>query len=157
MGMDDPHPLPPRLAAILRDMPLDDLAFAPVPVRARQDGWSHARQRAFIDRLALAGSVSTAARAVGMTRASAYRLRERAGAESFAAAWDVALAMGQDRRIDHAIERAVAGEVRPVFYRGRKCGEHLHFSNGLTIAVLNAIGLNRSGPARRRGRWAGGD
>jgi hypothetical protein len=155
--MDDPHPLPPRLAAILRDMPLGDLAFAPVPVRARQDGWSHARQRAFIECLALAGSVSTAARAVGMTRASAYRLRERAGAESFAAAWDAARAMGQDMRLDHAIERAIAGEVRPVFYRGRKCGERLHFSEGLTIAVLNAIGLNRSRPGRKHGSWAVGD
>ncbi|MEA3030308.1 MAG: hypothetical protein QOG13_1633 [Sphingomonadales bacterium] len=146
--MDDPHPLPPRLLAILQDMPLAELAFTPVPVRARHDGWSPARQIAFIQRLALCGSVATAARAVGVTRKSAYRLRERPGAESFASAWDNALAMGQCGRVDHAIERAVAGEVRPVFYRGRKCGEYVRHSTGLTLAVLKLMARQRPGGER---------
>lgn len=62
--------------------------FRPVPLRARADGWSEARQCAFLAQLYVTGSVAAAARAVGMTRASAYRLRARPGAESFAAMWD---------------------------------------------------------------------
>lgn len=137
--MDDSLSLPPRLAALAADLPLERLAFAPVPVRGRQDGWSEARQRGFVVRLALCGSVGRAAAAVGMTRRSAYRLRTRPGAEEFAAAWDMALGWGRASRVDFAIERAVAGEVRPHFYKGRKCGEEVRFSDGLTIAVLNMM------------------
>ncbi len=153
----DSYPLPPRLQAILETLPLAELAFAPVPVRARHDGWTPARQIAFIHRLALCGSVATAARAVGMTRRSAYNLRERVGAEGFAAAWDRARAMGQSAQLDRAIERSVAGEVRPVFYRGRKCGEHVRHNDGLTIAVLNFMERQRPGgrrwPRTERDPW----
>ena len=65
--------------------------FHPVPLRARADGWSEARQCGFLAQLYLTGSVTAAARAVGMTRASVYRLRARCGAESFAHAWDQVL------------------------------------------------------------------
>ena len=41
--------------------------------------------------------VASAAKAVGMSVASAYALRKRAGAESFAAAWDTAMDVARDR------------------------------------------------------------
>lgn len=66
-------------------------AFHPVPVASRQDGWTHARQAAFIGYLAETRSVLAAARRVGMGRENAYRLRKRPGAAGFAAAWDAAL------------------------------------------------------------------
>ncbi|MFN3388890.1 MAG: hypothetical protein ACK40O_08145 [Allosphingosinicella sp.] len=68
------------------------LAFSPVPARARRDGWTADRQRVFIEGLAQSGCVGKAAAAAGMSRESAYRLRRRAGAEGFAAAWDACLA-----------------------------------------------------------------
>jgi hypothetical protein len=73
MGMteSDPLALPPRLVALLRDMPLEELAFTPVPVRARRDGWTMARQRRFVLALALTGSVTLAAASVGMKREGA--------------------------------------------------------------------------------------
>lgn len=98
-------------------MPLEALAFTPVPVRPRRDGWTAARQQGFILRLALAGCVARAAQAVGKTRMSAYRLRGRPGAESFAAAWDTALGWGRGRAVDLGIERALCGEQLPVTYR----------------------------------------
>jgi hypothetical protein len=67
-------------------------AFTPVPLRFRQDGWTPARQADFLGHLAETWSVSAAARHVGKTRESAYRLRDKDGAESFAAAWDAVLA-----------------------------------------------------------------
>jgi len=66
-------------------------AFHAVQTRARRDGWTPLRQAEFIGHLAQARCVTTAARAVGMTRQTAHRLREREGAESFRAAWDAAL------------------------------------------------------------------
>jgi hypothetical protein len=67
-------------------------AFTPVPVRARHDGWTEERQRTFIRVLAETRCVGAAALAAGISRESAYRLRRRKGAESFAEAWDSILA-----------------------------------------------------------------
>lgn len=84
--------------------------FTPVPLlRERHDGWSAGRQRAFLRALVVTGSVSAAARMVGMSRKSAYNLRSRAGAESFAAAWEIALAEGRERMFDCLFERALNG------------------------------------------------
>lgn len=144
--MADSHPLSPRLIAILQDMPLEELAFAPVPVRVRHDGWTTARQRGFILRLVLGGCVAWSARAVGKTKVSAYRLRERPGAESFAAAWDRAQGWGRDRSVDIGLERALCGEEVPVMYRGRRVGTRRRFDNRLLMAVLSA--MDRREPRR---------
>ncbi len=86
------------------------LAFQPVPQqRHRADGWTPETQASFIRALAAMGSVGKAARAVGMGRASAYRLRERDAAESFAAAWDCAISMGRTHQFSIAMDRALNG------------------------------------------------
>jgi hypothetical protein len=133
----DTFPLRPRLAAVLESLPLGELAFTPVPVKARRDGWTVGRQIGFVHRLALCGCVATAARLVGMSRESAWRLRARPGAESFAAAWDRAAGWGADRLAELGLERCLMGEVRDVYYRGRKVGTRTCFDNRLLIAVLN--------------------
>ena len=60
--------------------------------RIRRDGWTVARQVKFIVALNATGSVKRAAAAAGMSRESAYRLRERPGHEDFARTWDLAVA-----------------------------------------------------------------
>lgn len=108
MTNDSPNPTEPDLTGTILD-------FTPVPqARARFGGWSALAQRRFIYALSVMGSVGAAARAVGMGRVSAYRLRERAlvaggGAESFAAAWDRAVDEGRNRQYDYALERALNG------------------------------------------------
>ena len=62
------------------------------PQRFRRDGWTPARQLAFLGALGSTRSVTRAAAAAGMSRESAYRLRKRASAALFAAAWDRILA-----------------------------------------------------------------
>ena len=117
----------------------DPLAFTPVVLeRVRHDGWSERRQRDFIAALAAMGHVLRAARAVGMTKQSAYTLRDRPGAESFAAAWDCALEMGYDDRFGEAMERARHGIVSPRFYKGKQIGFRHHYDYRLAFAVLNA-------------------
>lgn len=113
--------------------------FIPVPLaRSRHDGWSPARQRVFIEQLARIGLVSAAARAVGMSAKSAYALRKRPGAESFAGAWDEAVGIGRFIAECAAIDRALEGEVRPIFYKGRRVGERIIHDNRLLIAVLRS-------------------
>jgi hypothetical protein len=49
--------------------------WVPVRRRTRLDGWTEAKQRRFIEALADTGLVRHTAKAVGMTRGSANRLR----------------------------------------------------------------------------------
>ncbi|WOK36295.1 hypothetical protein [Sphingomonas sp. C3-2] len=58
----------------------------------RHDGWSAARQDRFFEHLAMTSNVKAAAQAAGLTRSSAYRLRDRDA--DFARRWDAALAEG---------------------------------------------------------------
>lgn len=115
---------------------LDPIPFDPVPTAPRRDGWTSARQRDFIDALGKCGLVAAAAREVGMTPKSAYRLRARADAESFAAAWDVAVDQGRAVATDTAIERAMEGVAEPVFRGGLQVGERRRYDNRLLIAAL---------------------
>ena len=95
---------PPSWPAYARVPP-----FLAVPLRPRADGWTPERQARFIGLLAETGSVAEAARRVGMSRESAWRLRRRAGAASFAHAWDAVEAL---RRGEPVPERKVTpGEL----------------------------------------------
>jgi len=80
------------------------IAFTPVPLRLRADGWSRELQLAFVHALAEGAKPGEAARALGKNRQNAYALRRRPGAESFAAAWDEAVAFARRRRIERASE-----------------------------------------------------
>ena len=124
--------------------------FDPVPTRARADGWTPERQRRFIAQLARTGIVAVAAREVGMGQTSAYNLRRRKGAESFAAAWDDALDEGRLRAFDVAMSAALHGTMKPRFYRGRFTGTVVHdYDTSLTLAALRgppvATGARRTG------------
>jgi hypothetical protein len=131
----------------MSDSPSDDLCFDPVPsARRRHDGWTPERQHLFIAALAKIGMVSAAARAVGMSRKSAYALLERAGPESgFAHAWADAQAEGRITASFAAVQRAVDGVEIPYFYRGKQCGTRRVYNDRLLIAALRAAA-----------RWQGG-
>jgi hypothetical protein len=132
--------------------------FRPVPLRARGDGWSEARQCAFLAQLYLTGSVAAAAQAVGMSRASAYRLRKRAGAESFAFAWDRVLsspgsghpgAPCEDmRKVTTAtlLARLESELARPVIHRGQLAGIARKPDNSTLFRLLRRT-ARTSGPS----------
>lgn len=130
------------------DLDPDDyvLTFAAVPTRARHDGWTAERQRRFIVMLRETGVVSHAARAVGCSYQSAYKLRGHARGEGFAAAWDRALDEGRTRAFDLAYDRAINGYRAPLFYRGRYVGTAHRYDNRLALAALNAA--DRLAPAK---------
>jgi hypothetical protein len=101
------------------------LVFDPVPLRAQHNGWTPALQKRFILALARGAGPDEAARSLGKTRQTAYRLRKKRGAESFAAAWDRAVAFaGQVRRGGRSQAAGFGLEtiLVPRFYRGRLVG-----------------------------------
>jgi hypothetical protein len=65
--------------------------FRPVELKARHDGWTAARQTRFIEVLAATRSVAAACSAVGMSRTSAYKLRDHPEGRQFRLAWNAAL------------------------------------------------------------------
>jgi hypothetical protein len=67
------------------------------PPRPRAEyRWTNRKAHAFLDALACHGKVAAAARSVGMTRQSAYKLRDRVPV--VAEGWARAQALGRERR-----------------------------------------------------------
>ena len=118
--------------------------FTPVPAtRRRSDGWSPIAQQRFILALDAMGSVGPAARSVGMNRSSAYRLRERPGAESFAKAWDKAIENGHRRMWDAQMERALDGITTVTIRKGGS----VSIAGGMDFRLINAALSDRPGAA----------
>jgi hypothetical protein len=89
--MTHPYPHPSASTPAPRASP------APAPPRSDSDyRWTPDKALAFLGALAECGKVAAAARAVGMTRQSAYRLKARSAL--VAQAWPLALAAGRERR-----------------------------------------------------------
>jgi len=134
---DDPNSLTPYIDANGFDPA--DYKWVPVRRRPRADGFSEAKQRAFIEMLADTGSVEQAAIHVGMTVQSCYRLRRSPGAEHFAAAWNAAVQQAALRLVDAAFERAIHGSEEPVFDReGRRVGRRRKPSDRMLMFLLRA-------------------
>ncbi len=120
--------------------------FTPVPRKtARHDGWTPERQRAFIEALADTGSVRRAASMVNMSQANAYTLRRAPGAESFRAAWSAALDYGVLRLKDIAFERAIEGQLVPVFVGGKLMGFQRKHNDALLMFCLRHYGQDATG------------
>jgi hypothetical protein len=116
-------------------------AFYPVPTRGRRDGWTVQRQADFLGYLAETGSVMGACEAVGMSRNSAYKLRTRRDAESFAAAWDAALGAPVRKVTPLACNFfEFLGPVRLVMFRGRYRGSWRQRDNRALLELAYVLG-----------------
>jgi hypothetical protein len=102
--------------------------------RNRHDGWTEQRQRAFIQALAVVGTVNEAAKMAGISRKSAYQLRGRSDAKDFARAWDIAICQGRDRVFDYMIDRAINGVTTFTL----KLGGAIEVKNGLDGHLMAA-------------------
>ena len=123
------------------------LAFEPVPLRYRHDGWTPDTQLEFIQALADTGCVDAACHAVGMSRESAYALRRRPDAQAFRLAWAAAKDVMVERLDDAAMSRAINGVPVPIFHNGEQVGERRHYDERLTMFLL------RYRDPVRYGRW----
>lgn len=122
--------------------PASPLALAPI----RHDGWTTQRQVTFLDALAASHSVSEAARAVGMSRQSAYALRARLKGEPFDLARTAAFRCRFDALAEAALDRAINGVEVQHFYNGELVGTTRRYDERLTLALLAMRG---TGGARR--------
>ena len=119
--------------------------FTPVPRKYRHDGWTPERQKAFIEALADCGSVTRAAAQVNMAQANCYALRRPPGAEEFRRAWDAALDFGLKRLKDVAFERAIEGQLVPVFVAGKLIGFRRKHNDALLMFCLRHYGQDQAG------------
>ena len=112
-------------------------AFYPVPLRQTGTGWTTERQANFLGWLAETGSVSAACARVGLSRNSAYKLRKKRVAESFAAAWDAALGMPVRKvTIDDLHFLAHHGLVKPMFRGGKYIRSRRKPDNSALLRLL---------------------
>lgn len=121
----------------------DLLAFAPVPVRFRSDGWTPRRQYFFILGIAYGFAPAKAAAILGMTRKSAYELRRRRGGEGFASAWAAAVRRAKRRRFaaprPSLSQRAIEGEWHARSYRGRLTRWEHRPANARAMGLLKRL------------------
>lgn len=124
--------------------PLPD--FTPVPrAKCRHDGWTPERQHAFIKALAETGSVTVAARMVNMSWNSAYQLRNHPQAGEFRRAWEAAQGLGVQRLKDEAFDRAMNGQLVPVFSNGKLMGYRRQKNDRLLMFYLDRFGQDNNG------------
>jgi len=151
------HQAPIHPAASASDADLNS------PTEARSgERWTPPKMAAFLRTLAATHSVSAAARSVGMSRQSAYRLRARVKGEPFDLAWDEAFTHSYQNLPYAALDRALNGIEVPHYYKGELIGTSRRFDERLTVALLKlsgpsdtlGAGGDRAAAARQRERFA---
>lgn len=119
-----------------------------LPYVPPEDRWTKPKMAEFLRMLGATQCVASSARAVGMSRQSAYKLRNRLKGEPFDIAWEAAFQHGYDALHQSALERALHGTEVPVYHNGEQIGTRRHFDERLTIWFLarrNAMGAQRLG------------
>jgi hypothetical protein len=113
-----------------------------LPSRARRaphpDRWTKPKMAAFLRELAATHNVAAAAKAVGMSRHSCYRLRARLKGEPFDIAWETAFLHGYDALAQAALERALHGVEVPHFHKGELIHVSRKYDERLTVYLLAA-------------------
>jgi hypothetical protein len=118
----------------------DRLAFEPVPLRHREDGFTPERQRAYVEALADCGIAREAAARVGLSEQAINRVRRRADARSFDDACEAAHLFGARRLRSIAYERAIEGTLKGHYYHGERVGEERVYDNRLLVYLLGRTG-----------------
>jgi hypothetical protein len=117
--------------------------------KARHNGWSRDKMQRFIELLVESGSVTQAAKGVGMSRNSAYRIRARLVGQPFDLAWEAALEFGMQQIAHEAVDRALNGTIVPIYYMGEQVGERRVFNeSGALNLMLAADRIGRHHVAR---------
>ena len=111
-------------------------APAPPAQPERHDGWTRDKQVRFLQALAATHNVSAAAREVGLSRQSAYKLRTQLRGQPFDLAWDAAFQCAWDALAEAAMDRAINGVEVPHLHQGEVVHTSRRYDERLTIALL---------------------
>jgi hypothetical protein len=104
----------------------------------RVDGWTPARQAAFLMTLSETGLVSQACAFAEMSVASAYALRREPRGAAFALGWQAAHLLARDRLEDVLLEAAITG-IESVSTRVDGVARRRTLNGNLSMAVLNRL------------------
>ncbi len=113
--------------------------FSPPPGATRHEGWTPDKQRCFLEALSEGHNVIRSCAIVGLSKQSAYALRNSPRGQSFALGWDAAVLKARDALADDLMDRAFNG-VRDTVTRddGSIITRHRH-DNRHAMAVLNRL------------------
>jgi hypothetical protein len=128
--------------------------LAEVPVGVRVDGWTGWRRTLFLEKLEEHGSILAAARAVGMSRRSVYRLIPRAPA--FAAAFESAMSRVTTTLADTLFDRAIHGHQVPVLHGGDVVATRTIHHDMLGLYLLRVRDPLNYAPAGEADRYLAG-
>lgn len=115
--------------------------FAEDP-RAPQTQFVPERQVAFLEALAVSGSVRSAARRAQVSHQTCYRARR--GSAAFGRAWDAALVIARGAAEAHLADYAMHGVEEEVWYHGEHVGTRRRVSDRLLLAHLARLDRMRS-------------
>ena len=121
--------------------PSHDTANLPAPSpealpRAPQQ-FSREDQAFFLDRLAQCGNVLASARATGVSRSTAYRMRR--ACPRFARLWDGALLLARPQVEAVLADRAINGVEETIFYHGEAVATRRRYDARLLLAHLGRL------------------
>ena len=128
-------PTPASFPALVEDLPGDE-------TRAPQTQFTLDLRIAFLEALAVSGSVRSAARRVKVSHQSVYRARRSSAA--FGRAWDAAMVIARGQAEALLADYAMSGVEEEVWYHGEIVGTRRRVSDRLLLAHLGRLDRMRT-------------
>jgi|TARA_R100000049_G_C1957306_1_gene116869 hypothetical protein len=128
-------PSPASFPALVEDLPGDD-------TRAPQTQFTLDLRIAFLEALAVSGSVRSAARRVKVSHQSVYRARRSSA--PFGRAWDAAMVIARGQAEALLADYAMSGVEEEVWYHGEIVGTRRRVSDRLLLAHLGRLDRMRT-------------
>jgi hypothetical protein len=108
--------------------------------------WTPQVQRAFLEALAVEGSVRGACRVAGKSWRTAYAMRMQTRGAAFALGWDGAVLIARARLADELMERAFEGQEESMTRSGDTITRH-KVDNRLAMSLLSRLDRMAEAPA----------
>ena len=128
-------PAPASFPALVEDLPGDE-------TRAPQTQFTLDLRIAFLEALAVSGSVRSAARRVTVSHQSVYRARRSSA--PFGRAWDAAMVIARGQAEALLADYAMSGVEEEVWYHGEIVGTRRRVSDRLLLAHLGRLDRMRT-------------
>ncbi len=128
-------PAPASFPALVQDLPGDE-------TRAPQTQFTLDLRIAFLEALAVSGSVRSAARRVKVSHQSVYRARRSSA--PFGRAWDAAMVIARGQAEALLADYAMSGVEEEVWYHGEIVGTRRRVSDRLLLAHLGRLDRMRT-------------
>lgn len=113
--------------------------------------WTPAKQRCFVQSLAVTGSIRVSCAEARMSHRATYDLRTRANGMAFRIGWDAAILIARAHLVDGLFERAILGQ-RTTTQREPDCTTHHRIDNRLAMSMLTRLDRMAGRTAKEEGQ-----